>query len=252
MNTILRWSVWGTQAHNTLPMLRDSILSFKRYFGSTAEYIVFTDRPNATHPMISSLATVITFDSVPLCSYSWEGVTPWKKWAPSARWAPGMPEIYIDSDVFCVGVPTELIKFCEEPGDAVCTLQETAPEWWCYGVFRKHLEPVMPRINAGLLAQQCGANIHSELEALYLWWQSSVGESERTPHDEQGAIAVVLREMGKCNRAFLLPLDRYLLLSPRSNSNVQSLDGYAVIHTTYPEHPYYHRFRDLIACPKIV
>jgi hypothetical protein len=230
-------------------MLRDSILSFRRYFGHTAEYRVFTDRPQTLHPEISSIATVVAYDSTPLCTYHWDGITPWKKWAPTARWGPGKAEILIDADVFCVGAPTELIKFCDEPGDAICTLQETKPEWWCYGTFRNHLEPKLPRINAGLVAQQSGANIHSELEALYLWWQSKTTEAERTGHDEQGAIAIIFREAEKRNRAVLLPLDRYLLLSPRSNPDVQSIDGYAIIHATYPDHPYYHRFRHLIASP---
>jgi hypothetical protein len=230
-------------------MLRDSILSFRRYFGPSAEYIVFTDRPAILHPEVSPIATIVAFDSVPLRAYSWDGITPWKKWAPTARWAPGRPEILIDADVFCVGPPTELINFCEEPGEAICTLQETEPEWWCYGVFRNQLEPTLPRINAGLVAQQSGANIHAELEALYSWWQSSTTEAERTGHDEQGAVAVILREAEKCKRSILLPLDRYLLLSPRSNPDVRSLDGYAIIHTTYPDHPYYHRFRHLIALP---
>lgn len=249
MPTILRWSLWGPRARNMIPMLRDSILSFRRYFGRTAEYVVFTDRPDIFHPDVSPLATIIPYDSVPSCSYNCEGVAPWKKWAPTARWAPGKAEILVDADVFCVGYPAELIEFCETSGDAVCTLQETSPEWWCYGVFRNHLASTISRVNAGLVAQQSGANIQGQLEALYSWWQSSTVEGERTPHDEQGAVAVILREAEKRNRAFLLPLDRYLLLSPRSNSDVKSLDGYAIIHTTYPDHPYYHRFRHVIARP---
>jgi hypothetical protein len=229
--------------------LRDSILSFRRYFGPTTDYIVFTDKPAILHHEISSIAKVISFDSVSSSTFTWKGITPWKKWAPTARLAPGKSEILIDADVFCVGEPTELINFCEEPGNAICTLQETAPQWWCYGVFRSHLEPELPRINAGLVAQQSEANIHGELEALYLWWQSSTTEAERTGHDEQGAIALILREAKKCKRAVLLPLNRYLLLSPRSNRDIQSLDGFAIIHTTYPDHPYYHRFRHLIASP---
>ena len=249
VDTVLRWSLWGPRARDIVPMLRDSIHSFRRYFGSTAEYILFTDRPAMLPDEISSVATVVSFESVSPNTYSSEGITPWKKWAPTARWAPGKAEVLIDADVFCVGLPSELIEFCERAGDAICTLQETVPEWWCYGVFQSHLEPNLPRVNAGLVAQQSEANIQGDLEALYLWWQSCIAEADRTAHDEQGAIAVIHQTAEKCGRATLLPLNRYLLLSPRSNSDVQSLDGYAIIHTTYPDHPYYHRFRHLIVAP---
>jgi hypothetical protein len=231
-----------------IPMLRDSILSFRRYFNPAAEYVVFTDKTAKLRDILP-IASVISFDSVSPSTFRWDGITPWKKWAPTARWAPGKAEIMIDADVFCVGVPTELINFCAQAGDAICTLQESVPEWWCYGVFRRYLEPILPRINAGLVAQQSAANIHSELESLYLWWQSCTTEAERTGHDEQGAIALIHQAAEKYRGTTLLPLDRYLLLSPRSNSDVQSLDGYAIIHTTYPHHPYYHRFRHLIATP---
>lgn len=246
MCTLLRWSVWGPLVLETIPMLRDSILSFRKYFGPGAEYIVFTDRPHVVGPELATLATVMPYESAPLCSYDWEGVTPWRKWAPTARWAPGRPEILIDSDVFCVGVPTELLNFCAAKGDAVCTLRETMPEWWCYGAFRAALEPTLPKINAGLVAQQSDANIHADLEALYRRWRSSVSSEQRTQHDEQGAIAVILREAERNGRAVALPLHRYLLLSPRSNAHIKSLDGLAMIHATYPDHPYYHLFRDII------
>jgi hypothetical protein len=246
MDILLRWSFWGSPSDTAISMLRDSVLSFRRYFGSSGDYLVFTDRPSLLEAKISSIARVLTFDSVPSRTFNWVGVTPWKKWAPTARLSPGKPEVLIDSDVFCVGKPTELISFLEAGGDAVCGLQESVPEWWCYGAFRSQLALALPRINAGLFAQQSRANIHNRLEELYSWWLSSTTESERTAHDEQGAIAVIAHELELRHRAVLLPLDRYLILSPRSNSGVTSLDGLAIVHTTFPDHPYYHRFRHQI------
>lgn len=247
MNPVLRWSVWGNSVGDELPMLRDSILSFRRYFGPSAEYIVFSDAPSKIGDQLSGLATLRTFDSLQAPAFDSDGITPWRKWCPTARWSPGSPEISIDADVFCVGPPSELLAFVQNPGKAICALQESCPEWWCYGVFHSQLAPVMPRVNAGLVAQQSGVSIHDRLAELHAWWERAVPAPQRTPHDEQGAIAVVFREHEHLGQTKLLPCDRYILLSPRSNANVASLSNYAVIHTTHPNHPYYHRFRREIA-----
>ncbi len=43
---IFRWSIWGGGITKNIELLRYSILSFKKQFGGSHQYIVYTDNSN--------------------------------------------------------------------------------------------------------------------------------------------------------------------------------------------------------------
>jgi hypothetical protein len=243
---LFRWSIWGEGVHRDGEMLRDSISSFRAVLGSKVDYLVSTDDPKAVKHTVGRLAEVSSyFHHWNPRFTSFDGVTPWAKWCPWPRLAFGEVEVYVDSDVFLLDRPDELLALCS-PDSKVQYLaqQEVIPATWQRGFFSGSISPEVPFLNAGFFAQGPAADVSESLEGLYHRWIEGCSPNIRTSHDEQGALTKALESEFYCGRAAVLPTDRYTIISPRSNSHIQSLDGLVLIHTTYPAHPAYHRFRD--------
>lgn len=167
----------------------------------------------------------------------------WNKWYPTPRFAPDQVEVHVDCDVFLLDEPTEIRKFCKQPGQhKYLVLQEAFGEDWQYGSMRCRVRHSMPFINAGFFAQHATADITEELSREYRWWIVNVAQSKTTFHDEQGALAAALGDYFIRGDVYLLPRDRYRIISPRSNPELTDLSGTVLIHTTYPEHPAFRQF----------
>lgn len=244
---LLRWSIWGRSVNNDIEMLRDSIRSFRKHIGNEASYIVHTDEPSIVSPFIGNIAEVRSYWQNDETIFSYFGKATWAKWCPNARLVPGETEVLIDSDVFLVQKPLELTDFKNKyPRDAYLLLQEKTGKHWQRGIFAKRIDRAMPFINAGLIVQGPDANISNDIEEQYTWWDSNRTLLTETFHDEQGALTAALIAAQRHGRLFLLPKDKYIIVSPLSNAGLTDLNGVILFHATHPEHPAYHKLRWLL------
>jgi hypothetical protein len=243
---LIRWSIWGQSATSETEMLIDSISSFRAVLGSEAEYLVHTDNPDLVKNAIGKLADVRSYFEHPSPSFAYFEV-PWAKWCPSARLAPGEVEVLVDNDVFLLDRPDEWFALGEADSPvAYLVLAEINPGAWQRGCFSSEISAQTPFINAGVFAQGPLADISEPLAAMYKYWKDEKSPAVHKRHDEQGALTKVLEPEFISGRAKTLPPHRYTIVSPRTNWELESLDGLALIHTTYPDHPAYHRFKDYI------
>jgi len=237
---VFRWSVWGAAA-DLLELLLHSVGTFHRWFGSSAHYVVCTDQRSKVIDLFNGLVEVVSVRGSP---FDVAARAPWRKWGPAVRLFPGRTEIYVDSDIFVIGDPYELRQFANEPGDAFMAMQE-ARKQPLYGLFKDLVAPDLPAINAGLFAQQPRADLTDDLLRQLTWWKGKV-EGLGGYHDEQGAVAAALAGHFQSSRARVLPRERYMIVSPWSNSELQDLSEIAIIHATCPNHPAFTRFRRTI------
>jgi hypothetical protein len=241
---LFRWSAWNL-SRRSCELLQYSVASFRRAFGSNARYVIFTDEPLALSDHAKSGIEILAYDAFPNREFDDIGsVTPWRKWCPTPRFAPGTSELFVDSDVFLVSDPAELREFlCGSDSSATgyLAMQESLPERWTLGRFESRVPLDVPPVNAGVIGQRGDADIGPALRRQYEWWQQNVAVSSATPHDEQGALVALLTTVR--NRLSLLPENRYRIISPRSNASVRDAAGLALVHATYPDHPAFETFR---------
>jgi hypothetical protein len=241
MNDItFRWSVWGHDP-DIETMLSHSVATFRRFFGQHALYLVFSAEPDRVRRTLRTLAEVIdlrlqargTFDS-PACT--------WRKWQPSCRLNTDRVEFYVDSDMFLLADPDEIWRFCtgEDRSDYICTVEPFARGY--FGHFSDRIDESLPRINAGLVGQQKGADLTPRLTKQYLWWTQNVGPDRADYHDEQGAVRAALEDSLLQRRVTLLPSDRYTVACPLNDPPLDRLDGVVLLHTTFPGRPAFWKF----------
>jgi hypothetical protein len=244
---ILRWSIWGRSIDDDLPMLRDSIRSFRKHIGCQAKYLVYTDTPDIVKSFLGGVAEVRSYFSHPNVKFRYFGKATWGKWCPSARLAPGDIEIHIDADVFLLRPPIEINSWVRDnPGNTFLVLSEAIGTSWQRGIFAEIIEQDMPFINAGFFAQGPDADISKVLEEQYSLWRAHFEYGMETFHDEQGALTKALVAEHNHGRLKLLPKDRYIIASTRSNSDLDDPSGIVLFHATHPSHPFYHKFRKFL------
>lgn len=237
MRPLLRWSAWG---QFDFQMLTDSINSFKYWFKDSADYLVCTDNPDLFKNI--KLNIIKIDENSP---YFIKG-TLWNKWAPGPRLAVGQSELYIDSDIFCLNKPTELINFLNIPGKEIITLKENKHAWRYYGNFAEQLKPYPPLVNAGLVGQQSLMNITDELFKKLNWLKQNVPFEEwKNKADEQGAIACVCRKY----RSVFLPIEKYRLISASATPFTNTVEDLVLFHGTHSlkGYPAYNKFRKYIS-----
>lgn len=244
---LFRWSLWG-EKRGKCEMLQQSIGTFRACFGSFARYVVYTDEPQSVSAFLNGAAEIHGYDEHPAPLFNFNSNATWRKWSPAVRLTESETEVYVDSDVFIVGEPDEIRRFCIGlPGNRFLALQESIGARWCLGRLEPRVPTDAPFINAGLIGQQPQANLTDELIVQYDWWRTNVPSDAATFHDEQGAIVAALTPHIITGRVDLLPTDRYRIISPRSNWHLKNLEGVALIHTTHPDHPAFQRFRTHIS-----
>ncbi len=240
---IFRWSLWG-EKRDKYEMLRHSVGTFSTCFGSLARYVVYTDEPQSVAAALGGTAETRGYDEHPTPRFNIDSKATWRKWSPAVRITEDQTEVYVDCDVFIVGEPDELRTFCTGvPGNRFLAMQECVGARWCFGRLEPRVPANSPYINAGLIGQQPRADLTDLLITEYNWWLANVPPDHATFHDEQGAIIAALAPHLASGRVDLLARDRYRIVSPRSNAHLRNLEGIALIHATYPNHPAFDWFR---------
>lgn len=210
-------------------MLPFSVGTFRRVFGKEARYLVATDAPGEVRSLLGDGVELVPYDSQSDSIFNTDDAT-WRKWCPRPRCAPGFTELYVDSDVFLVGDPTELRRFDSELSGCYLAMQEAPGTPYFIGRFGPRLFGGLPPLNAGFLGQHVTADITTELTLEFDWWKREVSQSDRHYHDEQGAVNAVLARRNLVGDVELLPHHRYCIVNHRANASLTSCDGIVVIH----------------------
>lgn len=236
---LFRWSLWNVRPESVF-MLSHSIGTFRHFFGSSADYVVFTDDVQELRNHLLVDAGVVGFEEAG-GGYLDHRAT-WMKWAPSARVRPDAVEIRLDADMFMVDEPTELRQFIEQGDRCILVTEEAFSATWPYGNFGPLLTTLDPPINAGLIAQRPGCDISAALADAYLTWQRLIIHNEPLFHDEQGAVAYALETYRSADDVAFLSHHRYRVVCPINDPPVRTLEGLAMIHATFPDHPAFWQF----------
>ena len=244
-----RWSIWKCNRDN-LTLLNHSIGTFQFFFAAQAAYIVFTDDKEFVERYLQVPVQVYNYTDVPNYQYLDDHST-WKKWVPACRWTSKDEnvEIRVDYDMFLVGDPLELKWFCS-PDNTTKQFMVTAEAQeaqWPYGNFAHQLRKSAMSINAGLLGQYIDADLTNSLHEQYAWWSQNVNASDIKYHDEQGAVAKALELHIECNQVFLLPLERYCIISPFNDTHHIDVNEIVLLHATCPDHPAFYQFLNRIS-----
>jgi hypothetical protein len=155
-------------------------------------------------------------------------------------------EFFVDSDVFLVGYPHEIDKILASKNVRFAVLDEYVGKPFQHGAMHRRVSRETPFINAGFFLQKAGSDITGNLLNECDWWKRNIPTSQHTHHDEQGALAVALTEYVVRGEVTILPKDKYMLISETSNPGIESLDGVTLFHATYPTHPAFYKFQDVL------
>lgn len=240
---IFRWSIWGLNKTNSIELLKYSILSFKKQFGESHEYVVYSDEPGVIEQNLNGIANVINFNITSKNEYNIESNATWMKWCPTARLDLNQTEFYIDSDVFLLKYPKEIDEFLRNPKLKFGIMDEFCGESWQHGSMQRKAANDTPFVNAGFFIQKEGYSISEELLEQFDWWKKNIPEDEQTHHDEQGALAIVLTKYLRRRELYILPKGKYMIIGPNENNNIHNLEHVTLFHAVYPDHPAFHRFK---------
>jgi hypothetical protein len=240
---IFRWSLWGIQKAKNVELLQYSILSFKHHFGANHEYVVFTDDPRAIKETIGNIANIYFFSEGGINVYNIESKATWKKWCPKVRLDIHEIEIYIDSDVFLLKYPFEIENLISNHKVKFAILDEFLGQPWQHGAMKQKATSNTPFINAGMFIQKVGCDISTDLECELNWWKENILPSEQTHHDEQGALAIALTPYYVAGELSILPKDKYMLIGPNENTDIENIESITLFHAVYPEHPAFYKFK---------
>lgn len=243
---IFRWSIWGGGLSRNLELLRYSILSFKKQFGSEHQYVVYTDDANFVAAQLNKAAHVQSFPDVGQSPFCIESKATWRKWCPSPRLDVNKTEIYVDSDVFLLKYPEEIASFIADSKTKFAVLDEFLGEPWQHGAMQKRATANTPLINAGLFIQKAGYDITHDLLGELNWWQSNILTDEQTHHDEQGALRLALAKYAAAGELCILPKNRYLIIGENENTEIENLEAIILFHAVYPEHPAFYKFKHIL------
>ncbi|MBU2472703.1 hypothetical protein KKE74_01575 [Patescibacteria group bacterium] len=243
---IFRWSIWGGHISKNIELLRYSILSFKKQFGNDHQYIIYTDNISFVLKYLDIGVDVREFSSDQNSQFCVTSKTTWLKWCPSSRLDVNQDEFYIDSDVFLLKYPEEIDLILSNPKIKFAITDEFLGQPYQHGAMHKKATLDTPFVNAGFFIQKAGHDISSDLIEEFKWWQKNIKHSEQTHHDEQGALAVALTKYLVNDELFILPKEKYMLISKTANVGIENLDNVTLFHATYPTHPAFYKFKDFL------
>lgn len=238
-----RWALWGIHEVKSIELLRYSIESFKHHFGSAHEYIVCTDNIASLEKKVGDIAIIIDFSGNGESIYNIETKATWRKWCPRVKIDNKNTEIYIDSDVFLLKYPKEFDEIINNSKIKFAIMDEYFGQPWQHGAMQRKATKDTPFINAGLFIQKAGFSIESELEAELKWWSENISKEKQTHHDEQGSLAIALTPYFLSGELAILPKDKYMLIGPNENNNIENLDNVTMFHAVYPKHPAFYKFK---------
>jgi hypothetical protein len=241
---IFRWSIWGQHKRRSLELLRYSILTFRKHFGENHRYIIYTDSPDELGKL-NEIAEVLNYANHSR-EFDINSIATWKKWCPVVRIDINETEFYIDSDVFLIKYPTEVDLFIENPKLKFGILDEFKGQSWQHGAMQKKGIKGAPFVNAGFFVQKAGSSISSDLLREKKWWEENIPKEDQTHHDEQGALAIALSEYLTNGELYIFPKEKYMLIGPNENIDIENLDEVTMFHAVYPDHPAFYRFRDFL------
>lgn len=243
---IFRWSIWGNHISKNIELLRYSILSFKKQFGDEHQYIIYTDSFDQVSKYLNSSIDVRQFPEGDDSIFSVTSKATWMKWCPTSRLDVSQTEFYIDSDVFLLKYPKEIDQFLSDENMEFAILDEYFGQSWQHGAMARKASEKTPFVNAGFFVQKAGFDITEPLIKEYKWWKENIRPEEQTHHDEQGALAIALTKSLEKGKLFILPKDKYMLIGPNENKDVNSLDNVTMFHAVYPDHPAFYKFKNQI------
>src|SRR3989338_5707213 len=146
-------------------------------------------------------------------------------------------EFYIDSDVFLLKYPEEVDDFIKNPKLKFVILDEFKGQSWQHGAMHKKGVKEAPFVNAGFFIQKAGYSISDDLLKEKKWWEENISKEEQKHHDEQGCLAISLSTYLKNGELYIFPKDKYMLIGPNENKNIESLEDVTMFHAVYPHHP---------------
>lgn len=243
---IFRWSVWGDYISKNIELLRCSVLSFKKQFGSRHQYVIYTDNAGLVSKLVNISVEVRRFPSEKISRFCTAFKATWLKWCPSPRLDIAQDEFYVDSDVFLLKYPKEIDLFLSNPKMKFAVLDEFFGQPWQHGAMHKRASSYTPFINAGFFIQKAGYDISNDLVKEFEWWRKNVHFKEQTHHDEQGALATALTNYLMNDELLILPKKKYLQISKTSNPDIEKLDNVVLLHATYPDHPAFYKFKPVL------
>ncbi|MCX6754893.1 MAG: hypothetical protein NTU81_03650 [Candidatus Nomurabacteria bacterium] len=224
-------------------MLEYSISSFKRWYGDSHKYILYTDNVESIPVSLKNIAQVKSFFSENKSMFDVKSKATWLKWCPKSRINIDETEFYIDSDVFLVKYPKEIENFLNDDSLHFAILDEFEGESWQHGAMKVKASPDTPFINAGLFIQKKNYDITPDLAREFEWWLKNISYKNQTHHDEQGSLAIALTPYLRNGSLLILPKEKYALISDHQNLEIKSLDNIDLFHATWPEHPAFYRFK---------
>lgn len=243
---IFRWSLWGDEVVRSMELLQYSIATFRKQFGNAHEYIVYTDQPHRVVKSFATIANVQLFPEEKDSLFNIHSRATWRKWCPSPRLDVAQDEFFVDSDVFLLKYPVEIEKVLADENIKFAVMDEYRGQPFQRGAMLDRTSKHTPYINAGFFLQKAGNSIADNLLRELEWWRTHVKPEEQTHHDEQGALAIALTEYAMRDQLCVLPKEKYAIISPTSNPNIQNLDDITLFHATHPTHPAFHIFRNVL------
>lgn len=243
---IFRWSIWGEHISNNIELLRCSTLSFRKQFGSGHQYIIYTDNVKFVSKKLDTNVDVREFPLDKNSRFCIASKATWMKWCPSARLDIDQDEFYIDSDVFLLKYPEEIDSILANPKIKFAIMDEFLGQPYQRGAMHRKATPDTPFVNAGFFLQKAGNDISSDLIKEFEWWQKNIKIDEQTHHDEQGALAVALTKYLTHGELFIFPKNKYMLISETSNAGIENLNNVTMFHATYPTHPAFYKFKNVL------
>jgi hypothetical protein len=244
---IFRWSIWGDHISKNIELLRYSIMSFKKQFGDDHKYIVYTDVQSEVSRYLDNVgADIRQFPKPEDSIFSISSKATWMKWCPTSRLDINQTEFYVDSDVFLLKFPKEIESFLSNQNYGFAIMDEYCGQSWQHGVMARKATDKTPFVNAGLFIQKAGFDITESLIKEFEWWKENIKSEEQTHHDEQGALAIALTKPLQDGQLYVLPKDKYMLIGPNENKDINNLDKVVLFHAVYPDHPAFYIFKNYL------
>ncbi len=240
---IFRWSIWRGHISKNIELLRYSVLSFRKQFGSNHQYIIYTDNAGFVSKQLDAGVDIREFPSDENSQFCITSKATWLKWCPSSRLDVNQDEFYVDSDVFLLKYPEEIDLILSNPKIKFAIMDEFFGQPYQHGAMHKKATLDTPFVNAGFFIQKTGHDISNDLIKEFDWWRKNIKYNEQTHHDEQGALAAALTRYFANDELFILPKKKYMLISETSNADIENLDNVTLFHATYPTHPAFYKFK---------
>lgn len=233
------WSLWNASRESCF-LLSHSIATFRRFWGTSARYIIFTESRDILASNLLIDAEIYEYSEFEKSVFDIDALSTWKKWVPRSRFDNNSVEIHLDIDIFLLREPTEIADFISSQKSFLCLL-ENFKETWPYGNFGYKLPVSFVPINAGFFGQNVSADISDNLDQAFEWWHANIYKSSEKYHDEQGALLWALLSHIEQGNVQFLPIERYRNISP-FDPPVKDIRKLCLIHTTCENHPGFKKY----------